>query len=523
MQIRLHKRLSLLLLTIIYRAFYSLFMEGRWREEPHFDLIPCKCNPAEGGTPGRRLVVCMDGSSHQFGTKNTNVVELHAHIMKSDEQIPWYHSGMGTYGRPSNRSLAYWMRAVFNKIDLAIAINLEDVIMEAYKFLSNEYEDGDRIYLFGYSRGAYQARVLAGMIEKMGLICRHQERQIPFAYELYADRLKNPKGEELAANFKRSFCRENVRVHFVGVWDTISSVGLFRGQLLPLITESCDHICLFRHALALDECRVKFLPEYVFGARSTAPHAYTSHIRPYLHVVDVGSSIVGDGEGDGFVFWEWESPRRRYTRASLPRIKEVWFAGSHADIGGGNRENINLQSGDIPLRWMRNEAIMAGLILHPTDIDWKAEDLERRPERSLKPGWWPMELLPIRRLSYGKKDATNRSESTFHVFCQLTITIRPRMGRGRKIVPGQKIHASVLLKPRYRPKAKLCSPDVTWPTCVDFNDPCELEKLTDLDDKWEKDRFDPAMANFLVDKLRQPGCQPLEFIVRLCHIASLSL
>jgi hypothetical protein len=172
---------------------------------------------------------------------------------------------------------------------------------------------------------------------------------------------------------------------------------------------------------------------------------------------------------------------------------------------------------------MRNEAIMAGLILHPTDIDWKTEDLERRPERSLKLGWWLMELLPVRRLSYGIKDVTNRSESAFHVFYELTITIRPHMGRGRKIVLGQKIHASVLLKPRYRPKAKLCSPDDPWPTCVDINDPRELEMLTDLNDKWEKDHFDPAMASSLVDKLRQPGRQPLEFIVRLCHIASLSL
>jgi len=114
--------------------------------------------------------------------------------------------------------------------------------------------------------------------------------------------------------------------------DTISSVGLFRGKLLPLTTESCDHICIFRHALALDECRVKFLPEYVFGARSAVPDEYTSHTRPHVHVADGGSSVVGDGEGDGLAFWEWEPPRRRYTRTTLPRIKEVWFAGSHADV-----------------------------------------------------------------------------------------------------------------------------------------------------------------------------------------------
>jgi hypothetical protein len=107
--------------------------------------------------------------------------------------------------------------------------------------------------------------------------------------------------------------------------------------LLPLTTESCEHVCLFRHALALDERRVKFLPEYVYGARSEVASEVAldygaSHKQPHVHVTDVGSGVVGDGHGDGLAFWEWQSPWRRYCRSSLPRIKEVWFAGSHADM-----------------------------------------------------------------------------------------------------------------------------------------------------------------------------------------------
>jgi hypothetical protein len=89
-------------------------------------------------------------------------------------------------------------------------------------------------------------------------------------------------------------------------------------------------ICIFRHALALDERRVKFLPEHFVGARSAAPHEYTPHTWPRVCVTDLGSNVAGDGEGDGLAFREWECSQRRST--SPPEIKEVWFPGSHADM-----------------------------------------------------------------------------------------------------------------------------------------------------------------------------------------------
>ncbi|EGO29547.1 hypothetical protein SERLADRAFT_412997 [Serpula lacrymans var. lacrymans S7.9] len=172
-----------------------------------------------------------------------------------------------TYAKPSWRSFKYLKQCVVNTVDLAIAWNLDKVIMAAYRWLSEEYRHGDKIYLIGFSRGAYQVRAIAGMIHQVGLILPGNNEQIPFAYELYSD-YKDEESMELSKTFKNTFSRENVGVNFVGVWDTVSSVGFFRGKTLPFTTRSCDHICYFRQALALDERRVKFLPEYVYGGKA---------------------------------------------------------------------------------------------------------------------------------------------------------------------------------------------------------------------------------------------------------------
>ncbi|EIW77438.1 hypothetical protein CONPUDRAFT_38642, partial [Coniophora puteana RWD-64-598 SS2] len=215
----------------------------------------------------RNLVVCIDGTSKKFGSKNTNVIRLYEQVRKSEQQLTYYASGIGTYARPSWRSLTYWkQKLLYKRIDLAIAWNLETVIMDVYRWLADNYRQGDKIYLYGFSRGAYQARAVAGMIDKVGLLFPGNNVQIPFAFELYASldsssRHKNIERNKLAERFKDTFCHPNVSVHFLGAWDTVSSVG-FTGETLPA-TRSCAHIKIFRHALALDERRVKFLPEYV--------------------------------------------------------------------------------------------------------------------------------------------------------------------------------------------------------------------------------------------------------------------
>jgi uncharacterized protein (DUF2235 family) len=221
-----------------------------------------------------------------------------------------------------------------NKIDLAIAWNFESIVLKAYRWLAENYQDGDRIFLFGFSRGAYQVRVISGMIEKVGLINKGNDEQIPFAYELYMDPSSggkpledNPPTENvfpggwrdvngpesltgLASKFKTTFSRPNVHVHLIGVWDTVSSIGVVRGKDLPG-TMSQSNSCFFRHALALDEHRVKFLPEYI------------------------SEGLVKKDSVDGFSEPEDYSrlPNEPgQERKILPRIKEVWFPGTHSDV-----------------------------------------------------------------------------------------------------------------------------------------------------------------------------------------------
>ncbi|KAJ7741141.1 hypothetical protein B0H16DRAFT_51389 [Mycena metata] len=324
------------------------------------------CDHCKTDGTGRNIILSFDGTSNQYGDKNTNVIELYARIIKDDTQFTYYNSGVGTYARPSRRSIKYWKQGLDNAIDLAIAWNFEKVVIAGYRWLSNHYEPGDRIFLFGFSRGAYQIRALAAMIDKVGLILPGNEEQIPFAYELYANLNRHfRKGynkEKSAQFFKTTFSRENVKIHFLGAWDSVSSVGVIRGKTLPETTMINKNICYFRHALAIDERRVKFTPEYICGG---------------------------------------ESYPEKTMAGTEPRIKEVWFSGCHSDIGGGSRVNDRLDNAAPPVLWMGNEALRAGLKIRASNVEWKWEELEdSRPTESLTGIWRLLEVLPFRRLSY---------------------------------------------------------------------------------------------------------------------------
>ncbi|KZP32685.1 hypothetical protein FIBSPDRAFT_722414 [Athelia psychrophila] len=314
--------------------------EKQIQTETSETFFECSCAPPPLGEHSRNLVINLDGTSNQYGPKNTNVIELYSHISVSKHQLKYYNSDIGTSAQPSWKSLSHYMQSLGNIVDLAIAWNFEKVLLGAYRWLSEHYKPGDRIFLFGFSRGAFQVRALAGMIEKVGLLYEGNEKQIPFAFELYAS-VYGDEREKAAKHFKETFSVKNVHVHFIGVWDTVSSIGIFREKTLPL-TDSCDHVCTFRHALALDECRVKFAPECIAG------------------------------------------PSKKKFPANA---KEVWFPGSHSDL--------NLES--VPLLWMENEALMAGLHFSRVSINWKVHDLqESEPTVSLWGPWWPLECLPFR-------------------------------------------------------------------------------------------------------------------------------
>ena len=125
----------------------------------------------------RNLVLCLDGTSHRFAAANTNVVKLYAMLDRQrNDQLSYYQPGIGTFAPPGVwGKLRKW---IVTRLDLAIAWLLEEHVSDAYRFLMRYYQDGDRVFIFGFSRGAYTARALAAMLYKVGLLTQGNEERV---------------------------------------------------------------------------------------------------------------------------------------------------------------------------------------------------------------------------------------------------------------------------------------------------------------------------------------------------------
>jgi hypothetical protein len=248
------------------------------------------------------------------------------------------------------------------------AWNLDAHVMDGYEFLMQNYTAGDRICIFGFSRGAYTARALAGMLHKVGLLpaCNHQ--QVPFAYKMYSR--TDDLGWKQSNAFKRCFSID-VDIEFIGVWDTVQSVGLL-DRRLPFTTSNTA-VRTFRHAVALDEHRVKFKAnlwnrpnptEAVLGEEVKQKKDNKKKSGGYWNF---GSSLASSFYGTAAtVVAEVEGPKkpklkemeRKYEkpRDKPTDIEEVWFTGCHCDVGGGAVEDdVEHALARIPLRWMIRE------------------------------------------------------------------------------------------------------------------------------------------------------------------------
>ncbi|KAF8879289.1 hypothetical protein BD779DRAFT_1447039 [Infundibulicybe gibba] len=296
--------------------------------------------PTDRPSGFRTLVLCFDGTGiSEFDSDNSNIVELFTMLKKDDrsKQMVYYQAGIGTYTTPE---IATPFAAKISKsLDEAVAWNLDAHVIGGYEFLMQNYTAGDRICIFGFSRGAYTARSLAGMIHKVGLLpaCNHQ--QVPFAYKMFTR--TDEVGWQQSNSFKKAFSID-VDIEFIGVWDTVNSVGLIPKRL-PFTTSNSS-VKTFRHALALDERRAKFKAnhwnkpddkEQTLSITDKKPKKPRPHREHSLKAME-----------------------KKYQKdANAPTdIEEVWFAGCHCDVGGGsvpNETKTNLAR--IPLRWMIRE------------------------------------------------------------------------------------------------------------------------------------------------------------------------
>jgi len=332
--------------------------------------------------PHRTLVVCFDGTGDQFDADNSNIVQLVSLLKKHDrsKQMVYYQSGIGTYTSPKVHSPMTSKMSL--TLDMMFAWNLDAHVMSGYEFLMQNYDDGDKICIFGFSRGAYTARSLAGMIHKVGLLPADNHQQVPFAYKMYAQ--ADDFGWEQSTAFKLAFSID-VDIEFLGVWDTVDSVGLIPKRL-PFTTSNTI-VRTFRHAVALDERRAKFKAnlwnrptddEQKLGIQKqdilpASPEPLKDKATRRSRSSIEKTSRESEEDRKLSHFEEQYSSKQAHTTD----VEEVWFAGCHCDVGGGSVDNKTQNSlARISLRWMIRECFKANTGLMFDSEGLKAIGLE---------------------------------------------------------------------------------------------------------------------------------------------------
>ncbi|MGE5217602.1 MAG: DUF2235 domain-containing protein [Chloroflexota bacterium] len=267
----------------------------------------------------KRILLCFDGTWNKPADEalpakqqvETNVRRFYESVQDraadGTQQITWYDEGVGTK----------WYDQY---IGGAIGTGLEFNIVQGYEFLAKQYEQGDEVYILGFSRGAYTGRSLVGMIRNCGLILpKHLALRVPIAYGIY--RTRGDGVDSFTAKlFRAAFCRE-VKIKFIGVWDTVGALGI------PL------HI--------LKDVNMKFYEFHDTQLSGIVENAY--------------HAIAVDEQRQDYDVCLWNPP-------STPqqKLEQRWFIGAHCDVGGGYDDR---RLSDMTLRWMQDKAGALGLAL----------------------------------------------------------------------------------------------------------------------------------------------------------------
>ncbi|MBM3576856.1 MAG: DUF2235 domain-containing protein [Alphaproteobacteria bacterium] len=279
----------------------------------------------------KKLVIFCDGTWNELIERGTNVLRTLQAIESADDkgapQLVHYIAGVGT------RRGEKFKGGTFG---YGISNNIKD----AYSFLVSNYEENDEVYLFGFSRGAYTARSIAGLVHNLGILRRCNMPLVSIAYDHYKDKSDcwRPKGAD-AAQFRSDYCHPwPVNIRFLGVWDTVGALGAPYGEFLGYFVDklfgcSFHNVTLSEsvqsayHALAADERRWPFRP---------TPIEFTDYHR--------------------------QRNEKNLSERKFALYKQKWFPGVHSNVGGGYRE---YGLSDCALEWMVECARLNGLNIAP--------------------------------------------------------------------------------------------------------------------------------------------------------------
>ncbi|KAF2456700.1 hypothetical protein BDY21DRAFT_392908 [Lineolata rhizophorae] len=420
----------------------------------------------------KQVVLCFDGTGNKFsGTdSDSNILKIYRMLDRMDvDQVHYYQPGIGTYvtskSLTSNGRIAKLKSWYAKAKDSAIGSSFADHVMGGYKFLMRYYQQGDEVYFFGFSRGAYTARFLAEMLDHVGLLSQGNEEMARFAWKTFQKwqmRQENTPEEkarkkellEFMCAFRETFSRPVHRIRFLGLFDTVNSVPRFENPWMqrskfPYTARSTAK-CI-RHAVAIDERRAKFRQDLISQMRMAPEEAhYRRHLLRHHHLLHHSADMINGGHHVPHPSSVADEGQRRHLNASTdsrdhaaavgsegedelqrgrrnePKetgahlnpdgvaelfrrgsetagvrarspgmshrqssaslnsmaalrhdgyddesdedetaqdIQEVWFAGCHADIGGGwpLNEGEHAALSHVPLVWMVREARRAGL------------------------------------------------------------------------------------------------------------------------------------------------------------------
>jgi len=262
----------------------------------------------------KNIIVLSDGTGQKGGVgSNTNVYKLFNMIEdRTKKQIAYYDSGLGTDWRKISGSI--------------VGRGFSENILECYRFIFDNFEAQDKIFLFGFSRGAATVRSLSAFIHLFGVLPKSRPDLIKQAFKIY--KIRNDKERNLQASaFIRKHHTMWCKIEFLGVWDTVAALGIPISWLSLL----ADHILPYRfHSFKLSES-----------------------------VIYARQALSIDEERKAFHPILWETFE---IEPYKDKIKQVWFCGVHTDVGGGYEDD---DLSNISLKWMVNEATARGLIIYP--------------------------------------------------------------------------------------------------------------------------------------------------------------